>query len=280
MTRKKNISSTVFHVLCILFGLFSLYPIIWMMASSLKESQKVFVDAYNLLPNPMHFDNYSRGWSGAGGLTFATYFKNTFVIVLITTFGTLLSCSMVAYGFARQNFKFKNFWFVTVMITMMLPGQIIMIPQYIMFHKIGWTNTILPLVVPAFFGGAFFIFLMMQFIRGLPIDIDEAAKIDGCNSFQIYYRIIVPLIKPALITAAIFQFYWSWDDFLAPLIYLSKPELYTVSIALRNFNDPSSQTDWGAMFAMGCLSIIPPILVFFIFQKYIVEGISTTGMKA
>ena len=200
--------------------------------------------------------------------------------MLLSTLGILLSCPLIAYGFARQKFRFKNFWFITVMITMMLPGQIIMIPQYIIFHHLNWTNTFLPLILPSYCGHAFFIFMIMQFIRGIPYELDEAAKIDGCNSFTIYSRIILPLVKPALITAAIFQFYWSWDEFLAPLIYLGKPKLYTVSVALRLFSDPATQTDWSSMFAMSCLSIIPPILVFFIFQKYIVEGISTSGLKA
>lgn len=277
---KRRVHSVIFHALCLLFGLSALYPIFWLIASSLKESNRVFVDAYNLLPSPVHWDNYIRGWKGFGGLTFALFFKNSFIVVLLTTLGTLLSCSLIAYGFARQKFRFRNFWFVTVMITMMLPGQIIMIPQYIIFHKLHLTNTYVPLILPSFLGGAFFIFLIMQFIRGIPYELDEAAKLDGCNSFQIYYRILLPLIVPALITCGIFQFYWSWDDFLGPLIYLGKPQLYTVSVALKNFADPASQTDYGAMFAMSVLSIIPPIVVFFVFQKYIVEGISTSGLKA
>lgn len=277
---KKRVHSVIFHTLCLLFGLTALYPLFWLVASSFKDSSKVFVDAYNLFPYPFHLDNYTRGWKGFGGLTFGVFFKNSFIVVLLATLGTLFSSSLIAYGFTRQKFRFRNFWFVTVMITMMLPGQIIMIPQYIIFHKLNWTNTFIPLVLPAYLGGAFFIFLIMQFIRGIPYELDEAAKLDGCNSFQIYYKILLPLIVPALITCGIFQFYWSWDDFLGPLIYLGKPQLYTVSVALKNFSDPASQTDYGAMFAMSVLSILPPIAVFFAFQKYIVEGISTSGLKA
>lgn len=250
-----------------------------MVSSSLKDTSKVFVNASSLFPNPLHMENYVRGWKGFGGISFSTFFCNSFFVVILTTLGTLLSCSLIAYGFARLKFKGRQFWFLTVMISMMLPGQILTIPQYIMFHSIHWDNTFLPLIVPTYFGGGFFIFLIMQFIRGIPYDLDEAAKLDGCSTFGIYFRIILPLIKPALITTAIFQFYWSWDEFMNSLIYLSKPELFTVSIALRMFSDPS-QTDWGAMFAMSTLSIVPPVLVFFIFQKYIVEGISTSGLKA
>jgi ABC-type sugar transport system, permease component len=279
MTKRKKVTSVIFHTACMLFAFTALYPILWMISSSLKESAKVFVDAYNIIPSSINLDNYVRGWKGFAGITFATFFKNTFFVVILSTLGVLLSCSFIAYGFARLKFKFKNFWFMTVILTLMLPGQIIMVPQYVIFHKLHWINTYLPLIVPSFFGGSFFIFLIMQFIRTIPYELDESAKIDGCTRFQIYYKIIVPLIKPALITAAIFEFYWSWDNFLSALVYLGKPKLYTVSVALRLFSDPSTQTDWGALFAMATLSLIPPITVFFIFQKYIVEGISTSGLK-
>jgi multiple sugar transport system permease protein len=275
----KRIRSALFHVCCLTFGLTTMYPLFWMIASSLKDTNKVFVDASNLFPNPPHFDNYARGWKGFGHISFATFFGNSLFVVILTSIGVLLSCSFIAFGFARMKFKGRNFWFTTVIVSMMLPGQLVMIPQYIIFHTIHWDNTYLPLIVPAYFGGGFFIFLMMQFIRGIPYDLDEAAKLDGCNPFSIYFRIILPLTKSALITAAIFQFYWSWEDFMAPMIYLSNPKLYTVSLALRMFSDPS-QTDWSAMFAMSTLSVLPPVIVFFIFQKYIVEGISTSGMKA
>ncbi|WOC32839.1 MULTISPECIES: carbohydrate ABC transporter permease [Caproicibacterium] len=275
---RKKAYSFFFHFFCILFSVTALYPILWLVASSFKESQKVFVDSSNLFPFPLHLENYSRGWQGIGGISFSTFYGNSFIVVLLSVLGVLFSCPLIAYGFSRVQFHFKRFWFVTVMITMMLPGQIVMIPQYIIYHKLNWTNTFLPLILPTWCGSAFFIFLIMQFIRSIPYELDEAAMIDGCNQFTIYARIILPLVKPALITAAIFQFYWSWDDFMGPLIYLGKPELFTVSVALRQFSDPT-QTDWGAMFSMSALSLIPPILVFFIFQRYIVEGISTSGLK-
>ena len=275
---KKKAYGFLFHFFCILFSVTALYPILWLVASSLKESQKVFVDSSNLFPFPLHLENYVRGWQGIGGIQFSTFYTNSFIVVLLSVLGVMFSCPLIAYGFSRLQFPFKKFWFVTVMITMMLPGQIVMIPQYIIYHKLNWTNTFIPLILPTWCGSAFFIFLIMQFIRSLPYELDEAAMIDGCSHFTIYSRIILPLVKPALITACIFQFYWSWDDFMGPLIYLGKPDLFTVSIALRQFSDPT-QTDWGAMFAMSALSLVPPIVVFFIFQRYIVEGISTSGMK-
>jgi multiple sugar transport system permease protein len=252
-----------------------------MVASSLKDSSEVFVNSYSLIPGAFHFDNYVRGWKGFGNQTFALFFRNTFIIVIASVTGVLLSCSFIAYGFARIRFKFKNFWFMTVILTLLLPGQLVIIPQYIIFNNIlHWTNTFLPLIVPSFLGAPFFIFLNLQFIRTIPLELDESAKLDGCSRFQIYYKLIVPLIKPALITCAIFEFYWSWDNYLPSLLYLGKPELFNLSIALKMFSDPGSTSDWGAMFAMAALSLIPPIAVFFFFQKYIVEGISTTGLKA
>lgn len=267
------------QLVCLIIGIVSLYPLVWMVASSFKDSSQVFVSAHSLIPSSWDFSNYITGWRGFAGITFGTFFQNTIIIVSSVVVGTIASCSLIAYGFARIPFKLKGFWFGTVMLSLLLPGQIVQIPQYIIFHKLGWVNTFLPLIVPAFFGSAFFIFLLLQFIRSIPYELDEAAKIDGCSRFGIFYRVILPLIKPALVTTAIFEFYWSWDNFFGALIYLGRPQLYTISVALRLFADPSSGTDWSAMFAMATLSLIPPILIFFVFQRYIVEGISTTGLK-
>jgi multiple sugar transport system permease protein len=161
----------------------------------------------------------------------------------------------------------------------MLPAQVQLIPQYIMFNKLDWINTYLPLLVPRLCGQAFFIFMIMQFIRGIPRELDEAAEIDGCSRIGIFFRIILPLIKPALITASIFSFYWTWEEFQGPLIYLSDPKLYTISLALRAMSDPNAVTNWGAIFAMATLSLIPVFAIFIFFQRYLVQGISTTGLK-
>ena len=166
-----------------------------------------------------------------------------------------------------------------MLLTIMLPPQILLIPQYIIFNQLDWINTFLPLLVPRLGGDVFFIFMIVQFIRGIPIELDEAAMIDGCGKGSIFFRIILPQITPALVTAAIFSFYWTWEDFLGPLIYLSNPNLYTVSLALRAFADPGSGTNWGAVFAMLTLSLLPVILIFVFFQRYLVEGIATTGLK-
>jgi multiple sugar transport system permease protein len=166
-----------------------------------------------------------------------------------------------------------------MMMTLMLPVQILMVPQYMLFSKLKWINTYLPLIIPYFGGSAFFIFLCMQFIRGIPKELDEAAVIDGCGKFAIFFHVILPLSKSAMITSAIFSFYWRWEDFVGPLLYLKKPRMYSVSVALKLFADPNSVTDWGAMFAMSLLSLVPVFLIFLFLQKYIVEGISTMGLK-
>nr|MBO2493628.1 ABC transporter permease [Clostridia bacterium] len=213
------------------------------------------------------------------GTSFDLFFKNSLFYSGVGTIGTVISFLTVAYGFSRVNFKGRNFWFACMMMTMMLPAQVVIIPQFIMFHKFNWVNSFKPLIVPTFTAGPFFVFLIMQFIRGIPSELDEAAKIDGCNKYEIFFRIIVPLVKPAIITTTIFSFYWKWDDFLGPLLYLNKPKLYTVSLALRAFNDATTKTNWGGLLAMSTLSLVPVLIIFFAFQRYLVEGIATTGLK-
>ncbi|SFJ50153.1 multiple sugar transport system permease protein [Halobacillus dabanensis] len=280
MKKKKITKKTIQHVLMGSFALIMIYPLVWMISSSLKKSENVFVNSHSLIPTEWHFTNYIDGWNGFAGITFGTFFWNSTIITVIATVGSIASSTLIAYGFARIKFAGKKIWFVSMMLTMMLPFEMVMIPQYIMFNQFGWIDTYLPLILPTFFGIPFFIFLIMQFIRTIPMELDEAAKIDGCNTFDIFFRIIVPLIIPAMMTSAIFSFYWRWDDFMGPLIYLSTPEKYPVSLALKLFSDPNSVTNWGAMFAMSTLSILPIFVIFFIFQRYIVDGISSTGMKA
>ncbi|MGG3306504.1 carbohydrate ABC transporter permease [Paenibacillus lautus] len=255
------------------------YPILWLVASSLKPNHEIFTTAYSLIPSRLEFSNYATGWKGFAGTTFGTFFQNSFIIVIISTIGAVASSALVAFGLARTKFFGQQFWFACMMITMMLPHDVVIVPQYVMFAKFGWLSSFKPLIVPQFFGIPFFIFLIMQFIRTIPKELDEAAKIDGCSKYGIFFRVVVPLIVPALITCSIFSFYWRWDDFINPLIYLNNPEKYPVSLALKLFLDGESLNNWGGMFAMATLSLLPVVIVFFIFQKYIVEGISTTGLK-
>ena len=275
---KKILGRVLFHLFIIFFGIFMIYPVLWMIASSFKGNDEIFGTA-SLIPAKFLYENYIRGWKYIGTITFTTFFKNSLFYSILATIGTVMSSAVVAYGFARIRFFGKRFWFICMLLTLMLPYQVTMIPQFIIFFKLNWINSFKPLLVPMFLGQPFFIFLMIQFIRGIPSELDEAAKIDGCGRFRTFYSIILPLIVPALITSAIFQFYWKWDDFLGPLLYLNKPKLYTVSLALRMFSDPMTSTDWGAIFAMSTLSLIPIFLVFIMFQKYLIRGISTTGLK-
>jgi multiple sugar transport system permease protein len=269
----------VFHGIVVIIGIFMFYPLLWMAFGSFKETSEIF-GTISLIPKNFTLQNYIRGWRYNGSTTFTTFYKNSFIVTGFATLGAVLSSSLVAYGFSRIHFRGGKFWYACMFLTLMLPYQVVMIPQFIIFFKLKWVNTFLPLIVPHYGGQAFFIFLMVQFIRGIPHELDQSAMLDGCNKFTIYSRILFPLIKPALITSTIFSFYWRWEDFLGPLLYLNRPRSFTVSIALRMFADPQSSTDWGAIFAMGTLSLIPSLAIFFVFQKYIVEGIATSGLKA
>ena len=255
------------------------YPVLWLIASSFKGEGQIFRNAHSLIPQSFNFKNYIQGWKGFGDVGFDVFFRNSLIITISATLGQVLSSALVAFGFARIKFAGKKILFALMISTMLLPRQVIMIPQYIMFSNIGWINTYKPLILPAFFARAFFVFLVFQFIQGIPKELDEAARIDGCNIYGIFFRIILPNIKPALITSFIFSFYWTWQDFFGPLLYIQSTDKYPVSLALKLFSDPSTVTNWGAMFSMSVLSLVPIFVLFIIFQRYLVEGISTTGMK-
>lgn len=279
MKFKLRVSQITYHIFIIAFGFIMIYPVLWMIAGSLKNNTEILNGSLNLIPPNWRWENYVDGWKGFGGIGFGTYFLNSFIVSIIATLATVLSSAAVAYAFSRITFKGRNIWFMAMICTMMLPSQIILIPQYLIYNKLGLVGTIIPLVLPHFFGQAFFIYQMMQFTKGIPKDLDEAATIDGCSKYSIFVRIILPLLKPAIVTTIIIQFYWKWDDFMGPLIYLNKPRTYTVSIAIKLFADAASTTDYGAMFAMSTLSLIPVFLIFLFFNKYLVEGISGSGLK-
>ncbi|PFO06272.1 carbohydrate ABC transporter membrane protein 2 (CUT1 family) [Neobacillus bataviensis] len=277
--RIKSVKWWTYHILVGGFAVLMLYPVIWLLMSSFKESNAIFVTAKSLIPDPFILDNFAEGWKGIGGNSFGVFIKNTAVLVIVTLIGQVISSSLIAFGFARLEFKGKALWFGLMMVTLMLPYEVVMVPQYIIFSKLGWLNSIKPIAIPAYFGHPFFIFLLVQFIRTIPRELDEAATIDGCNTFNIFYKIILPLIKPALATAAIFSFYWTWDSLLGPVLYLNSPAKYTVSMALNMFLSNETVSNWGAMFAMSVVTLVPVFVIFFIFQRYVVEGISTSGLK-
>jgi multiple sugar transport system permease protein len=266
------------HGAIIALGLMMIYPPLWMLSSSFKPAQLIFSEP-GLWPHEFTLDNWALGWLGLG-IPFSRFFFNSAVIAVLSMIGNLFSCSLAAYAFARLEFRFKPILFAVMLGTIMLPFQVVLVPQYILFHELGWTNTILPLVVPKFLAvDAFFVFLLVQFIRGLPRELDDAATVDGCGPFGVFWRIIFPLLRPALAVTAVFTFIWTWNDFLGPLIYLTATDNYTVPIALNAFLDSTGTSNWGAMFAMSILSLVPLFLVFLFAQKQLVQGIATTGLK-
>lgn len=267
------------YLLLILFGLVMIYPLIWLFVSSFKTNQDIFGSS-RLFADTYVWDSYKLGWQGTGLYGFDTFFKNTLILVIPVVIFTIISSVIVAYGFARFNFPLKTLLFSLMMATLMLPDATILIPRYILFNELGWLDTYLPFIVPAAFAtSAFFIYLMIQFYRGLPRDLDESATIDGCNSFTILTRVLLPLCKPAIFSVGLFQFMWTWNDFFNSIIYISSVSKFTVSLGLRLSLDASSAVSWNQVLAMSVVAVLPCILLFFLAQKYFVEGISTTGLK-
>lgn len=277
---KRKLGTAAYHLIVGLLGFVMMYPLLWMIFSSFKDTNTIFATAGKLLPEEWVLSNYQTGWKGFGKYTFGTFFKNSFFISVVATIGTVFSSAIAAYGLARCNFRGKKILFTAMLLSMMLPAQVLMIPQYLWYNHLHWVGSYLPLIVPYCFAiQGFFVYLMLNFIEGIPRELDEAATIDGCSYYTIFVRIIMPLIVPAMITATIFSFIWRWDDFLSALLYVNDSAKYPVSLALKLFCDPSSSSDYGAMFAMAALSIMPVMLIFIFLQKYLVEGIATSGLK-
>jgi multiple sugar transport system permease protein len=280
---KRQTGKTIFagfsNLFIIVLGIGMLYPVIWLIAASFKAGNTIFSDP-SLIPKAVTLQNYVKGWDGIGIVTFSAFFRNSFLICILCVIANAIFCSVTAYAFARLQFVGKKIWFAIMMLTLMLPAHVTTIPRYIIFRSFGWIDTYMPLIVPKLFAtDAFFIFLLVQFIRGLPKDLDESARIDGCSKFGIFARIILPLTVPAIITTVLFTFLWTWDDFFNQLLYLNSPEKYTVPMGLRLFIDSSGMSSWGSMFAMAVVSLVPSFVLFFSLQKYFVQGIATTGMK-
>lgn len=279
MADQKTIFKLGKHGLIILFGLLMLYPVLWLLSSSFKPNELIFSDP-GLWPARFTLENYVNGWKGLQGISFSRFFLNSATISVLSVLGNILTCSLAAYAFARLEFRLKSVLFACMLVTIMLPYHVLLIPQYIIFSKLDWVNTYLPLIVPKWLAhDSFFVLLMIQFIRGIPKELDESATIDGCGQGQLYFRIIIPLLVPALITTAIFTFIWTWDDFFSQMIYLSRINLFTVQLGIRSLYDPSGSSDWGALLAMSVLSLVPIMTIFLLFQKHFLEGIATTGLK-
>ncbi|NED98568.1 carbohydrate ABC transporter permease [Phytoactinopolyspora halotolerans] len=270
--------AVVRHAMLLTVIAIMLYPLFWMVGASFRPNNEVFT-TLGIWPSNFTLDNYTEGWT-SGQFSFSRYFLNSLVITGLSVVGNVVACMLAAYAFARLDFPFKRVLFAIMLGTLLLPYHVTLVPQYIMFSELQWINTILPLVIPKFLAtDAFFIFLMVQFIRVLPREMDDAARIDGCGYWGIFRRIIVPLSLPAMGTVAMFTFIFTWNDFLGPLLYLSRPDMWTVAQGLNNFVDATGQSAFGPLLAMATLSIAPIVGFFLVTQRLLVEGIATSGLK-
>jgi multiple sugar transport system permease protein len=258
-----------------------LYPLIWMVGTSVKSPQEI-VSNIGLIPHEFTPGNFAAGWSKFD-VGFGRFFLNSAMVAVLVVVGNTVSCLLAAYAFGRLRFRLRGVWFGIMIGTLLLPGHVLIIPQYILFRTLGWVGgdwPYLPLLVPHLLATeAFFVFLMVQFMRGIPRELDEAATIDGASPYKIFQHVILPLSRPALVTTAIFSFIWTWNDFFRQLVYLSDLKDYTVPVALTLFIDSTSESSVGPMFAMSLLSLIPVFLFFVAFQRMLVEGINTSGLK-
>jgi len=252
-------------------------PFYWMASTALKDPKHIFLIPPEWIPNPMRWENFWEGWTKY--VPFTLYLRNSLIITVGNILGNLFSCSLAAYGFARLRARGKNFLFMLVLGTMMLPGMVTLIPQYVLFSMIKWTDTFLPLMVPAWFGWPLFIFLLRQFFMTIPRELDDAARIDGCSTWGILWRIILPLSGPALATVVVFGFVGNWNNFLGPLVYLRDNDLYTLALGLMRFQGVQGNMQFHYMMAVATLTVLPIIILFFIAQRYFVQGIVMSGIK-
>lgn len=277
--KKKAVNKVFTYFLIFVIGAVMLYPVIWMFFATFKTNEEIF-GSIALLPERFSFDAYVAGWKGTGKMTYTNYFFNTFLLVIPVTVLTVCTCALVAYGFARFKFPGKKFLFMVLIATLMLPNAVIIIPRYLLFNKFGWVDSYMPFYVPALLACyPFFIFMLVQFMRGLPKDLDESAYIDGCGTFKVFTNILLPLLKPSLFSAGLFQFLWTYNDYFNSLIFINSVKKYTVSLALRLSLDAESVVQWNKVMAMAFVAVLPLIVLFFAAQKYFVEGIAMTGMK-
>ena len=277
--RNHVVSLAVRYLLLSVVGFIMLYPLIWLIGASFKTNAEIF-SSPGFIPRNPTFQGYIEGWKTSTAYTFATFFWNTFLIIAPKVIGTAISCTAVAYGFARFDFPGKKILFASLIATLLLPNVVTRIPQYLLFRDIGWLDTFLPLWVPsALAGDAFFVFMLVQFLRAIPRDMEEAARVDGASTWQTLIFVVVPLLTPALISVCLFQFMWSMNDFLGPLIYISSVDKYPVSLALKLSIDATEAFEWNRILAMSVLALTPSLVVFFIAQKYFIEGISAGGVK-
>jgi multiple sugar transport system permease protein len=266
------------HAVLICVLVVMLYPVLWMAAASFRPDNEIF-NSLGLFSGNYTLANYRDGWT-AGSLNFSRFFLNTAIIAVLAVIGNVVACSLAAYAFARLDFAFKRVLFAVLLVTMLLPYHVTLVPQYVLFSRLEWINTFLPLVVPRFLAvDAFFVFLMVQFIRTLPRELDDSARVDGCGHWGIFSRIVMPLSLPAIGTTAMFTFLYSWNDYLGPLLYLNQRDLWVVSQGLASFLDATGESSYGGLFAMSVLSLAPIVGFFLATQRLLIEGVATTGFK-
>lgn len=277
---KRNINAAIRYTVLTIGAVIMLYPIIWLIGASFKNNSEIF-SSINFIPKRIDFTPYVKGWKTGTQYTFGRYFLNTFKIVIPKVIFTVISSVLTAYGFARFKFPGKKIFFSLLISTLFLPNIMTRIPLYLFWKKLGALDSVIPLVLPSAFGcEAFFVFMLIQFFRGIPKELDEAATVDGCNSFMILTKVILPILKPAIVSVTIFQFLWTMNDFQGPLIYISSVKKYPVAIALKMAMDTTSGSfEWNQIIAMSLIGLLPSIILFFSAQKYFIEGISTSGLK-
>lgn len=279
MRKKTPTKLVISYAFLILLAYIMTYPLLWMIGAAFKTNQEIF-GTLSIFPKHPVFTAWSAGWKGSGKYGFSTFILNTFKLVIPTVAFTVISSTLVGYGFSRFNFPLKKVLFTLMLSTLMLPSTVIIIPRYIFFKNFGWLNTYKPFTMPALFAcSSFFNYMMFSFFRGLPKELDESAKMDGCSSLRILVQILLPLCKSAIFSVIVFQFVWTWNNFLEVMIYVNSVAKYTVALGLRMTMDISTEFDWNQILAMSLVSITPPVALFFAAQKYFVEGIATTGMK-
>ena len=277
--KRKTWQTIIWFTVLIVITAVVLYPLVWLLFATFKPTSE-FGQNPGILPENPTVGNYLTVMEGIAGIPMWKFFWNSLVLATLAVIGTVLSSALAAYAFARVQFKGLGILFAAMIGTLLLPFHVVIIPQYLLFNTLDMINTFWPLVLPKFLATeAFFVFLLVQFMRQMPRDMDEAARIDGAGHLRIFWAIIVPLIKPALITCAIFSFIWSWNDFLGPLIYLTSPENYPLPIALRLWNDQTSTSDYGATVTASFLALVPILIFFIVFQRFLVDGVATQGLK-
>ena len=276
---RKPIKKTLAYLIIFLVGLFLLYPILWMFFATFKGNSQIF-GSTRILPTVWHFENYTEGWKGSSRVTYTTFFLNTFKLVIPTTVLTVASAALTAYAFARFSFPFKRLLFTLLIGLMLLPGAVVIIPRYLLYNQFQWVNTYMPFYIPAALAcNSFFSYMLIQFLRGIPRELDESAYIDGCGTLRTLWSVLLPLMKPALFSAGLFQFLWTYNDYFNSLIFISTQRKYPISLALRMSLDSESVVNWGKVMAMAFVAVTPVMLLFFAAQKYFVEGIATSGLK-